>query len=124
MRHADDGLVDALSAGLVEQRRQHRDQRFCAFDTETLVAQVLLGEKRFERRGAVQPAHDRRPLLIGEGFGVDLDAGLDPPLLMRILHLHVLITRRAGVRPLEAVEDFAKRHPASVGQVGNEEFAF
>ena len=90
VRHPDDHLVEAVLGGLVDHRIHHRDHRFSALQREPFLPNVFGLQKGFERLGGVELAQD--VLLLGHRRLVvfDLDALLQPALLLGFEDMGVL----------------------------------
>ena len=94
MRHADDHLVETVLGTLVDGRVHHGDDGLRAFQREPFLSNVFGLQECLEGFRGVQFAQD--VLLLGDGRLVvpDLDAFLQPALLLGlqdvgVLHAHV-----------------------------------
>ena len=98
MRHADDDLVETMLGGLVEHRVHHGDDGLGALQREALLANVLRCQERLERLGGVELAQD--VLLFGDGrlAVLDLDAFLNPLLLLGFQDVGVFDADVAAIR--------------------------
>ena len=108
VRHADDDLVEAVLGALVDRRVHHRDDGLGALEGEPLLADVLGLQERLERLGGVELAQD--VLLLGDRrlLVLDLDALLEPLLLLGLEDVGVLHPDVAAVRVAQQAQDVAQ----------------
>ena len=97
VRHADDHLVEAVLGALVDRRVHHRDDGLGAFKREPFLPNVFGLQEGLERLGGVELAQD--VLLLGDGrlLVLDLDALLQPLLLLGFEDVGVLDADVAAV---------------------------
>ena len=90
VRHADDDLGQLVLGALVDDGVHHRDHRLRALQREALLSDVLGREEGLERLGGVQLAQDVLLLRDGGLVVLDLDALLQPLLLLGFEDVGVL----------------------------------
>ncbi len=108
MRHADDDFVEVVLGGLVDHGVHHRDDGLGALEREPLLADVLGLQEGLEGLGGVELAQD--VLLLGDRRLVvlDLDALLNPLLLLGFQDVGVLDADVAAVRVAQHREHVAQ----------------
>ena len=121
--HAEHRRVEPVVGGAGEDLVEDRDRRLGAFDAEPLGADVLRGEELLERLGSVETLEDAVFLLLAERRLLDLDALLDPGLLVGALDVHVLDADRAAVGVAQHAEQVAERQLVVTGHAVGEELA-
>ena len=111
MGHADDDLLAAAVAVLLDQPVHQRDQALPAFQREALGADVLAVEEGLQRLRVGQPLEDAQLLLAGEPRLVPrrLHLLLEPAADGGVLAVHVFGADGAAVGPLEARDHLAQR---------------
>ena len=112
MRHADDDLLDAALAALLDQIVEQRDQRVAAFEREALLRRILRREIALEPFGRGQVTQERLALLAREAMldAAVLEAILQPQALGRIRHVRELGADRAAVDVAQLRDDVAQLH--------------
>jgi hypothetical protein len=112
MRHADDALLDALLATLLDQVVEQRDQRIAAFEREALLADVFRVQVALETfRGRELP--QQILLLVGRqlaGHASDQELVLQPQTLFGVRDVRELGADRTAIHVLELRDDFAELH--------------
>ena len=94
--------------GPAEDPVEQGDDGLAALEGEPLLADELRLEEGLERLGGVEAAQDPQLLLAGRlGVG-DLDLGLEPLALLRVLDVHVLDADGAAVAVAQDAEDLAQ----------------
>ena len=98
MRHADDDLVERVFCGLVDHRVHHGDDGFGALQRESLLPNVFGLQEGLERFCGIQLG--QHVLLLRDGWLLvfDLDAFLQPLLLVGFEDVGVLDADVAAVR--------------------------
>src|SRR5213083_460734 len=109
VRHAEDHLLDAERAGVLDQRVEEGDERVAALEREALGGRIAELEELLEALGGDQAVEDDEPVLPGEVgmVGGRLHALLEPDALLLALDVHVLDAERAAVGRLEACDQVA-----------------
>src|SRR5881296_3354815 len=109
VRHAEDHLLDAERAGVLDQRVEERDERVAALEREALGGRIAELEELLEALGGDQAVEDAQPLLGGEvgTVGGRLHALLEPDALLLVLDVHVLDAEPAAVGRLQARDQVA-----------------
>src|SRR5436190_7525550 len=109
VRHAEDHLLDAERARVLDQRVEEGDERVAALEREALGGRVADLEELLEALGGEQAVEDDEPVLPGEvgTVGGRLHALLEPDALLLVLDVHVLDAERAAVGGLQASDQVA-----------------
>src|SRR5438309_5581863 len=109
VRHAEDHLLDAERAGVLDHRVEEGNERVAALGRETLGGRIAELEELLEALGGDQAVEDAEPVLGGEVgmVGGRLHALLEPDALLLVLDVHVLDTERAAVGRLQARDQVA-----------------
>ena len=109
VRHAEDHLLDAERAGVLDQRVEEGDERVAALEREALGGRIAELEELLEALGGDQAVEDAQPVLGGEvgTVGGRLHALLEPDALLLVLDVHVLDAERAAVGRLQARDQVA-----------------
>src|SRR5438552_2522846 len=109
VRHAEDHLLDAERAGVLDHRVKEGDERVAALEREALGGRIAELEELLEALGADQAVEDGEPVLGGEvgTVGGRLHALLEPDALLLVLDVHVLDAERAAVGRLQARDQVA-----------------
>ena len=108
--HADHHFVDTHAAGDADRFIHGNDQRFAAFQRETLLADILGMQVALQRLGCGQPLQQAL-FLVGAVTGARadrLEALLQPALLGVVAHVHVFDANRAAVGLPQGTEDVAE----------------
>ena len=100
-------VMPGVAASSSTASRTH-DGRLRPFEAEALLPHVAGVEEALERLRRVQPVEDVALLARVEGGGQALGVLLDPPLLLRVLDVHVLDAERAAVGVAQDVERLAQ----------------
>ena len=118
MRHAEDDLLDAQRARLLDERVEHRDQRVAALEREALGGGVADLQELLERLRLEQVLEDADAVLGGELGAVlrRLHALLEPLSLLLVRDVQVLDAERAAVRAPEAFDQLAQWSPARAAE--------
>src|SRR5262245_39137900 len=124
MRHAHGDLLDAVIAGTINQLIEERNNRFAAFDRETLLPKKLRVQESFKLfRGNQLPQNSLLNFAV-DWFRMDeLAPNLltQPELLFLALNVAVFGADLAAIRALEKVENLAQRRRLGSTQPAGDE---
>ena len=110
VRHTNDNLVQALAGGGVNSSVHKRDQGFCAFKGEALLAQVLGLQEVLKGLSGVELLQDVLLLRVGRLRHASLHAVTQPLTLITVHHVCVLSANVQGVGGAQTREHLAQRH--------------
>ncbi len=116
VRHAEHDLFHPGVGGGVEHHVEQRDEALGALQAEALGAEELGVEEPLEALRLDQLGEQPALLVAADRRRRSLDVLLDPQLLVGLLDVHVLDTRRSAVGVAQHAEDLAQRHPGAAGQ--------
>ena len=99
MGHADDQFLGAEPRRLLHQRIEHGNQRFAAFERESLLSHELRVQEFLEEFGLMQRTQDAVLLAIGEGGAIAdrFHAVGEPAAGIERIDVHVLDAERAAI---------------------------
>ena len=111
MRHADDGFMNALVGGALQNFVKADNRAFQPFKAKALLPDEAALQEMFELFGldqAIQNALPYRIVQLPEIHGC-FHAVLEPLLLLRILNMHVFDADGAAICGPQPVQDLAQR---------------
>ena len=113
MRHADDHFLDTLSATLLDQIIEHRNQAIATLEREAFLTDILGMQVALHPLGSGQLPEDVLLLVSAEMtlHARELEVVLQPEPLLGVRHMREFGTNRVGVDEFQVAQDVAQRGP-------------